>query len=93
MTILSAVDSGAFASLLTQESVRAAAEQDALRLLEIETKVEAGAKSGFGVAALTAATSGAVCQIVDEDREAHEALLKRQAARIAEELRRTRASP
>jgi len=91
VTVLSAIDSGAFAPMFTvsEDDVKAAAQQDALQLLEIESNIEAAASNGFGIAALNAASSGAVCQIIDEDRHAHETLLRRQAARLTEELKAT----
>jgi peptidoglycan hydrolase-like protein with peptidoglycan-binding domain len=86
-SVLSAVDAGAFASMLslTGDEVKATVQAQAVRVLEIENAVEKGPKPGFGMIVLSTG-SGVVCQVVGDDREAHEMLTAPHASRLGEEM-------
>jgi peptidoglycan hydrolase-like protein with peptidoglycan-binding domain len=87
VALLFAVDSGVFGSMLavTADEVKKAWAQEQQKLLEIEAGIEKGTKPGFGVVLLTN-KGKALCEIVQDDREPHEFLLRRQAARLEEEI-------
>lgn len=85
--ILSAVDAGVFDAMfmLTHQEVKAAIQAEAVRVIDIESAVEKERKGGFGVIVLSN-RSGVVCQVVGDDREAHETLLRPHTGRVAEEV-------
>jgi uncharacterized protein/peptidoglycan hydrolase-like protein with peptidoglycan-binding domain len=90
VALLSAVDSGVLASMIsmTGDEVKAALQAEAVRALEIEGAVEKAGKPGFGVVVLSTG-SGVVCQVTGDDREAHENLLRPYLARLGEEMQST----
>jgi hypothetical protein len=90
IALLSAVDAGVLVSMLSVsgEDVRAMVQAEAVAATEIEDGVEKGTKDGFGIVALSTG-SGVVCEVVGDDRDAHQALLDQYRNRLGEELRTT----
>jgi hypothetical protein len=90
IALLSAVDAGVLAPMISVagEDVKAMMQADAALATEIEDGVEKGSKEGFGIAALSTG-SGVVCEVVGDDRDAHQALLEPYRRRLGEELRMT----
>jgi hypothetical protein len=89
-TLLSAVDTGLIAPMITitGDEVKAAEQAQAVRVLEIETAVEKEGRPGYGVVIMETG-SRIVCEAITrpEDRDAHELLLKPMAGRLAGELK------
>jgi peptidoglycan hydrolase-like protein with peptidoglycan-binding domain len=87
-TLLSAVEAGVFAVMVTASAreSQAMAQAEAVRALEVEGAVEKGDEPGFALALLETRSS-IVCMAGVGNREAHEQVLRAHNVRIEDELR------